>query len=224
LISRRRFCGVATAEDRRTVQISLIAQVAADDLQLAADLQLQDLARDTLRARCDSLRIIRLRAEHGAASGIDLARAQGLEQQARRDLAAADARVEQDRNALRLVVGAEVPKSLEPGPGVGVIRMLQTVPVGLPSTVLTRRPDVLSAEHLLKAQNADIGAARAAFLPQITLTGSAGQQSAALGELFDGASRALSFSPKITLPVFDGGAHLAALDIAKAGRRIAVAQ
>ena len=215
---------LATAEDRRTAQISLIAQVAGSDLQLAADLQLLALSRDTFKARDESRRILQLQFDHGAASQLDLAQADGLAQQARSDIAAATARVEQDRNALRLLLGADLPRALEPDPDVASVAIRRDLTVGLPSTVLTARPDVLSAEHQLRAQNADIGAARAAFLPQISLTGSAGQESAALGGLFDGGNGAWSFSPRISLPIFSGGANLANLDSARAGRKIAVAQ
>jgi len=215
---------LAVAEDRRTTQISLIAQVVDFDLQLAADLELLSLARDTYKVREENVRIIGLRFDHGAVSQLDLSQAVGLAQQARSDIAAASARVEKDRNALRLVVGADIPAALEPNAGLAAVLIRRDLGVGMPSTVITQRPDVLSAEHALRAQNANIGAARAAFLPQIALTGSAGQESVALGALFNGANRAWSFTPKVTLPIFTGGANLAGLDLAKAGRKIAVAQ
>jgi multidrug efflux system outer membrane protein len=132
--------------------------------------------------------------------------------------------VAQDRNALRAVVGADIPAELLPDGGLDGIRILPDLPPGLPSEVLARRPDVLSAEHELKAKNANIGAARAAFFPQITLTGATGSASPDLNGLFRPGTGAWSFAPQIVLPLFNGGANIANLKVAKADRTIAVAQ
>ena len=134
------------------------------------------------------------------------------------------AQVAQDRNALQLVVGAEIPAELLPDGDVAAVGVLADLQPGLPSDVLTRRPDVLAAEHNLQAQNANIGAARAAFFPRISLTGAAGSASPELGGLFGGGTGAWSFAPQIVLPLFDGGANVANLKGAKAGRDVAVAQ
>jgi multidrug efflux system outer membrane protein len=214
----------ATEENRRAVQISLIAEVAGTYLTLAADQDLLKITQDTLASREAALGLSRKRYEAGATSQLDLRQAETLAEQARSDAAVAAARVDQDRNALRLVVGAEVPAALLPDGGLAAIRLLPDLRPGLPSDVLTRRPDVLAAEHLLQAQNANIGAARAAFFPRISLTGATGSASADLGDLFSGGTRVWSFTPQVTLPLFSGGANVANLAGARAGRDIAVAQ
>jgi multidrug efflux system outer membrane protein len=214
----------ATAENRRAVQISLIAEVAGTYLTLAAEQDLLKVTQDTLASREAALDLSRRRFEAGATSQLDLRQVETLAEQARSDAAVAVARVDQDLNALRLVVGAEVPPALLPDGGLAGIRILPDLRPGLPSDVLTRRPDVLAAEHLLQARNADIGAARAAFFPRISLTGATGSASTELGELFSGGGRLWSFTPQITLPLFSGGANVANLAGARAGRDIAVAQ
>jgi multidrug efflux system outer membrane protein len=214
----------AVVENRRAAQISLIAEVAADYATLAADQDLLAVVRETLRSREEGSRLIRSRFEAGASSGLDLAQAETLTEQARSDAAAAEARVAQDRNALELVVGAPLPADLLPQGGLANIPLPADLPPGLPSEVLVRRPDVLAAERTLEARNADIGAARAAFLPRISLTGSLGTASPDLEGLFKAGSRAWSFTPQIVLPLFSGGANLANLGVAKAERKIAVAE
>ncbi len=214
----------AVQENRRTAQISLIAEVAGDYLTLAADQDQLKIVRDTLASREDGLRLSRKRFEAGATSQLDLRQFETLTEQSRSDLAEAVARVNQDRNALRLVVGAEIPADQAPQGDVAAIPLLADLPAGLPSEVLTRRPDVLAAEHTLEAQNADIGAARAAFFPRITLTGSTGSASNDLDGLFRAGTGSWSFVPQISLPLFAGGANIANLKGAKAGRDIAVAQ
>ncbi|MDZ4372151.1 MAG: efflux transporter outer membrane subunit, partial [Phenylobacterium sp.] len=214
----------ATEENRRTVQISLIAEVAGAYLALAADQDLVGLTRDTLASRDAAFDIARKRFDAGAASELELRQAQTLAEQARSDLAIAEAQVARDRNALRLLVGADIPAELAPEGGLSGVGLVADVPAGLPSEVLTRRPDVLAAEHALRAQNANIGAARAAFFPRISLTGSIGTISPELSGLFEGGTRTWSFAPQITLPIFSGGANLANLRGAEASRDAAVAQ
>jgi multidrug efflux system outer membrane protein len=136
----------------------------------------------------------------------------------------ATAQVVQDRNALQLVVGAEIPAELLPNGGVANVGILADLQPGLPSDVLRRRPDVLAAEHNLQAQNANIGAARAAFFPSISLTAATGSASTQLGDLFKAGTGTWSFAPQIVLPLFAGGANVANLKGARAGRDIAVAQ
>jgi multidrug efflux system outer membrane protein len=214
----------ATEENRRAVQISLIAEVAGDYLALAADQDLLAVTESTLNTREENFVLAQKRFAAGAISQLDLRQEETLTEQARSDLAIAVAQVAQDRNALTLVVGAEAPASLLPNGGLADIQLRRELEPGLPSDVLTRRPDVRAAEHTLQAQNANIGAARAAFFPQITLTGSTGSASSALNKLFQPGTRIWSFSPQITLPLFAGGANVANLRGAKAGRDIAVAQ
>jgi multidrug efflux system outer membrane protein len=129
-----------------------------------------------------------------------------------------------DRNALTLLVGSTVPAALLPDSAIDSVSTLTDVPAGLPSDLLQRRPDVREAERTLQASNANIGAARAAFFPSISLTASAGTSSASLSGLFDSGTSAWSFAPAIRLPIFDGGVNRANLAIAKADRDISVAQ
>ncbi len=214
----------ATEENRRAVQISLIAEVAGDYLILAGDQDLLAVTEDTLKTREENFALAQKRFAAGAISQLDLRQEETLIEQARSDLAVAVAQVGQDRNALTLVVGADVPASLLPNGGLADIQLRAELEPGLPSEVLTRRPDVLSAEHSLQAQNANIGAARAAFFPRITLTGSTGSSSTALNKLFQAGTGAWSFTPQVVLPLFAGGANLANLRGARASRDIAVAQ
>jgi len=214
---------LAVRENSRTAQISLISEVAGNWLTLAADEDLLQLARDTLAARDDSLRLTQSRVDAGAASNLDLRQAQTLSEQARADVAAFVAQVNQDKNALRLVVGADIPADLLPAGGLVTAQILADLPAGVVSDVLTRRPDVLAAEHLLAASNGNIGAARAAFFPRIALTASTGVASGELDGLFKSGSGAWSFSPSISIPIFAGGANKAGLQYAQAGQGIAVA-
>lgn len=128
----------------------------------------------------------------------------------------------QDRNALRLLVGSDVPEALLPGTHLESAAVLVQIPAGLPSSLLQQRPDVLSAEHTLKSANIDIGAARAAFYPSISLTANAGSSSAALAGLFKSGSGAWTFAPSISVPIFDAGSNRATLDSAKVERDIQV--
>jgi multidrug efflux system outer membrane protein len=214
---------LATRETSRSVQISLIAQTAGAWLNLAADEDLLDLARETLRTRQETTVLVRKRFEAGAISQLEVSQAETLIEAARSDVATAIALVEQDKNALRLAVGTDVPADLLPAGGLVTAQILRDLPAGLPSDVLTRRPDVLAAEHQLAGANANIGAARAAFFPRISLTAAAGVASGSLSNLFDSGNGTWSFAPSISLPIFSGGANVANLDSAKAGRDIAVA-
>jgi multidrug efflux system outer membrane protein len=214
---------LSTRETTRSVQISLIAETASDWLTLAADQDLLNLAQETLATREESMTLIRRRFDAGAISQLEVRDAEVLIEQARTDLATYVAQVEQDKNALRLVVGTDVPADLMPAGGLVTAQILPDLPAGIPSDVLTRRPDVLAAEHDLAGANANIGAARAAFFPSISLTASTGVASGSLNSLFDNGNGTWSFAPHISLPIFAGGANVAGLDSAKASRDIAVA-
>jgi len=215
----------ATDENSRAAQISLVAETATAWLTLAADQDLLSLARQTLATREEALKLTRQRAEIGAASMLDVRQAETLTEQARADVAAFESQAGRDLNALRLLVGAEIPADLLPSGGLaGITTVIRAdLPAGLPSQVLVNRPDVLAAEHGLKARNADIGAARAAFFPRISLTGQTGFGSTELSGLFGNGTGLWSFSPQISLPIFDGGANIANLRGAQADRDIAVA-
>ena len=214
----------AADENRRAVQISLVAEVAGNYLTLAADQDLLAIVQDTLKSREAGLDLSRKRFNAGAISGLELSQAETLREQARSDAAALAAQVVQDRNALQLVTGAEIPAALLPNGGLADIRIRGDLQPGLPSDVLVRRPDVAAAEHQLQAQNANIGAARAAFFPRISLTGATGTTSSDLDGLFKAGTGVWSFTPQILLPIFNGGANLANLRGARANRDIAIAQ
>jgi len=215
---------LATEEARRSTQITLISEVATDYLTLAADKAILNAAQETLTSSQASLTLAQRRFDRGVASALDVRQAEGAVDQAQSDVAADKATVDQDRNALALVMGAPLSPDLEPDALDGGVRLMQDLPADLPSDVLLSRPDVLEAEHQLKAANAQIGAARAAFFPSISLTGSGGGVSTDLGTLFKGASGVWSFTPQITVPLFAGGANRANLDLAKTDRAISVAQ
>ena len=219
---------LSTAEARRSTQITLVSEVATAYLTLAADQDRLQLARDTLQSQSDSYRLNQRSFELGAASALTLSQAQTSVDAARVDVERYSSQVAQDRNALVLLVGADVPNELLPkalpNGTTAAANPLTTIPPGLPSDLLQRRPDIVQAERDLKAANAYIGAARAAFYPSISLTASAGTSSSQLSGLFKGGSGAWSFAPQISLPIFDGGANRANLKIATVSRDISVAQ
>ena len=212
-----------TEETARATRISLIAETANAWLTLAADQDRLALAKNTLATREESLALTRRQVDGGVGSLLDLRTAETLAETARSDVASYTAQVAQDRNALVLLTGGEVPAELLPSGDLSSAKILADLPAGLPSDVLARRPDVLSAEHSLQGANANIGAARAAFFPRISLTGSTGATSGDLNDLFKNGTGSWSFTPQISLPIFAGGANVANLNSAKAGRDIAVA-
>ncbi len=215
---------LATEEARKTVQITLIAQVADAWLALAADQERLDLARRTLDAHEKSYELVRRSHELGMASMLDLRQAQTLVEAARVDVARYSSLIQQDKNALTLLAGQEVPEALLPEQQRDGQITLATLDAGLPSDVLLRRPDVLQAERLLQAANANIGAARAAFFPRITLTASAGTTSSDLSALFDGGTGFWRFMPQLNMPIFDRGRTRANLRVSEVDREIAQAQ
>ena len=215
---------LATEQARRSVQISLVAEVAANYLTLAADRERLKLAKDTLTSQQTSYQLIRSRYESGISSALDLHQAQTSVDSARVDIARYTTFVAQDENALNLVVGSPVPSDLLPVALSETLTALKDPKPGLPSDVLLSRPDILQAENLLKGANANIGAARAAFFPRITLVSSIGLGSDDLGGLFKGGSFVWKFAPQISLPIFDAGSNRANLKVAEVDRDIAVAQ
>jgi len=215
---------LATEQARRTIQISLVAEVATNYLNLAADRERLKLAQDTLTAQQTTYKLMQRRFELGASSELDLQQAQTRVDAARVDIARYTTLAAQDENGLNLVVGSTVPTELLPPSLSDTLTAMKDVPPGLPSKVLLQRPDVLRAEDLLKGFNANIGAARAAFFPRITLVGSLGVGSDELSGLFKSGSGAWIFSPQIVLPIFDTGARTAQLKVAETDRDIAVAQ
>ncbi|MDP9991049.1 multidrug efflux system outer membrane protein [Variovorax boronicumulans] len=212
-----------TEETRRSTQISLVASVATAWLQLAADEQRLALARSTLESQRKSYDLIQRSHALGSQSGLALAQSQSTVEAARADAAAFDSLVEQDRNALTLLVGTTPPAELLPATTTAEAAQLLVPPAGLSSSVLQQRPDVRAAEHALRASNADIGAARAAFFPRIALTASAGTASSTLSGLFTSGSKAWSFAPSVSVPIFDGGANRSNLKVAEAQQKIQLA-
>jgi multidrug efflux system outer membrane protein len=214
---------LATEQAERSVRIGLVSEVASRWYALAADRERLGLARETLSTQEKSYELTKRRFEGGVSSELDLRQAQTSVEAARVDIARYTAFVAQDRNALELLAGGPVAEELLPGNLDPVESMKEPAP-GLPSEVLLSRPDVLEAEEALKGANANIGAARAAFFPRITLTTSAGLGSEELSDLFRGSAGMWSFAPRITLPIFDGGANRANLKAAEAERDMAVAR
>ncbi|HEX2791954.1 MAG TPA: efflux transporter outer membrane subunit [Steroidobacteraceae bacterium] len=215
---------LAQEQARRSAQLSLIAQIANAYLTLASDRELQRLAQQTLKSQEDSFGLTERRHAIGAVSALDLAQAQTTVETARADAARYDGNIAQDMDALALLVGAPVDATLLPQDFEGGTIGLEALPAGLPSTVLLRRPDVLQSEFMLRSANADIGAARAAFFPTISLTAAYGYASPALSGLFKSGNSAWNFSPQATLPLFHGGELVGNLAIARTDRDIAVAQ
>jgi multidrug efflux system outer membrane protein len=215
---------LATGQTQRTVQISLVAEVATTYLNLAADRERLKLAHDTLKTQQATCQMMQRRFELGASSELDLQQAQTRVDAARIDIAHYTTLVAQDENGINLVVGSSVPAELLPQSLSNTLTAMQDISPGLPSEVLLQRPDILAAENLLQGFNANIGAARAAFFPRITLVGSLGLGSDELSGLFQSGSGAWAFSPKIELPIFDTGARSAQLKVAEVDRDIAVAR
>jgi multidrug efflux system outer membrane protein len=214
---------LATEQARDSAQISLLGGVANLYLALAADREGLKLAQDTLASQDTSSRLIQQRFELGLSSEIDAQRARISLETARGDVARYTRAVALDANALDFLVGSPVPADLLPM-SLGGVTALKDLAPGLPSEVLAHRPDILAAEHQLRAANANIGAARAAFFPRIALTGSTGSMASDLSGLFKGGSDTWTFAPQIVLPIFDTGARRADLKVAHADRDIALAQ
>ncbi len=217
---------LATQEGSKTAQISLISTVAQTWLSLLSDEALLQLSRQTLATRDDSLKLVQLRFKHGVVSELDLRLAESLQASARVTLAQQERQRALDENALVLLLGQSLPSAARAQLAGANPKPLQfaVLPAGLPSDLLTRRPDIRQAEQQLMASNANIGAARAAFYPRISLTAGAGTASGDLDNLFKDGYWGFTMAPQLVLPIFDGGRNQANLDSAKAGREIAVAQ
>ncbi|MEY4138486.1 MAG: hypothetical protein RLZZ371_668 [Pseudomonadota bacterium] len=217
---------LASAEAAQTVQIGLITTVAQSWLSLLADEALLAVSRQTLDSRAESLKLVELKLQHGAASEFDLRNAQTLLESARVTLAQQMRQRALDENALSLLLGQTINDTQRAQWAPNKLEQLAfaELPAGLPSDLLARRPDIRQAEQLLVASNANIGAARAAFFPRISLTAGAGSASSALADLFKAGSWGWTLAPQMVLPIFDAGRNQANLDSARAGREIAVAQ
>ncbi|HUG60118.1 MAG TPA: efflux transporter outer membrane subunit, partial [Candidimonas sp.] len=214
---------LATEQASRTVHINLVAQVAEAYFRLRTAQQLEMLAEKTLQSRQNTYALANARFEAGVASALDLSQAKSQLDSVRADRASLQRAQAQAQNALHLLLGTEVPADLPPAAVFGRDQVLAVIPVGLPSDLLERRPDIMGAENVLLSANANIGAARAAFFPNISITGLLGFASPQLGGLFSSGNRFWQFSPQIQMPIFSGGV-MGNLDLAKARKNIAVSQ
>ncbi|RMT96878.1 hypothetical protein ALP39_01448 [Pseudomonas marginalis pv. marginalis] len=213
---------LGTEEARRSAQLSLVANVANAYLTWRADQELLALARQTLTANDHSLHLTSRSKTAGKASALDVVQARTSVESTRASVARYERQVAQDLNNLALLVGGPVDQALPSRPLAD--DLVARVPAGLPSDLLQRRPDILQAEYQLRAANANIGAARAAFFPSVSLTANAGSTSTELSGLFKGGSGSWTFQPQINLPIFNAGSLRASLDYAKLQKDITVAQ
>ncbi len=213
---------LATEQARRGAQILLVSEVAYAYLILAADRDNLRLAQSTLEAQQASYNLIRRRFEVGIVPELDLRQVQTRVDSARVDVARFTEQAAKDENALNLLVGAPVPAGWLPE-SLSVVASMPEASAGASSEILLRRPDVLQAESLLKASNADIGAARAAFFPRISLTTAVGTASAELSGLFKSGSLAWNYTPQAVLPIFDPRVW-SALELSEVQQRIALNQ
>jgi len=210
-------------ENRKTVVTTLVSDVAAAYFNLLElDMELE-IARRTLATREDSLRLIDVRQRGGVATLLDLRQAEQLVYTAGATIPDVERLIEQNENQIQLLLG------LSPGAVVRGLRLteqpqLPSVPPGLPSSLLERRPDIRAAEQNLVAANALIGVAKAAYFPQITLTGFLGSETSQLSDLFTGPARAWQFVPQVIQPIFEGGRIRSNVKLTEAGREIALVQ
>ena len=212
-----------TREAQRAAQVSLVGQVATQYLTLRETEELLLLSSNTLSAVQSSYNLNKATFDAGASNELDLRQSEGQVETAQIDVETYQRQLQQARNALQLLLGAAIPDDLPPTRPFSDAGMVADVPAGLPSELLARRPDILEAEHGLKAANANIGIARAAFFPTISLTSSVGVSSTQLSSLFKAGSGEWSFGPQVSLPLFAGGHNVATLDAARVGQRLQVA-
>ncbi|MBP2840560.1 solvent efflux RND transporter outer membrane subunit SrpC [Pseudomonas sp. PNP] len=213
---------LATEEAQRSVQIALISDVATTYFLWRTDQALLELTDATLTSYVESLAMIESSAAAGTSSELDVRQARTLVNQAQAQQALHTRRIAQDVNALQLLLGSKIPSDL-PHSSPLAMSALSKVPAGLPADLLLNRPDIRAAEHQLLAANANIGAARAAFFPRISLTASVGSASSDLDGLFNGGSDSWSFAPQISVPIFNAGKLRANLDYAEIQKDMNVA-
>jgi multidrug efflux system outer membrane protein len=214
---------LATESGARATRLALVADIASAWVTYGADSSLRLIAEQTAASAEKSVRLTRLRLEGGVAPRTDLRQAEQVLTGAQADLAQQRTAVAQDVNALQLLVGAPIDPALLPGTVDEAFGTIAPVPAGLDSYVLLRRPDVLQAEYSLRAANAQIGAARAALFPRITLTGLLGFASSALTKLLTGGAFGFSAGADATYTIFQSGAGHANVRLSEAQRNAAVA-
>lgn len=215
---------LSTQQARRGAQISLVATVASAYLAERAAEERLVLVEQSLQTWEETGRLAQLRFDAGVGSELELVEARTLVETARGDHAAARRQAAQARNLLVQLVGSSIPDELPAALPLQRQDVLADLPAGLPSDLIARRPDILAAEQRLQAANANIGAARAAFFPRLTLTGLLGSASTEFSSLFDSGTRTWLFSPQLALPIFDAGRNRGNLDLAWVRRDAAVAE
>ena len=212
----------ASEQAQTSVKISLISELVNAWLNYAADKEQLALAMETLKSQQESLTLTEKTYALGAASKLTLAQIQSTVATAKVDIANYQRLLKRDKNALDLLVGQSVTTKLLPVESLDEVLNFPTVPVGLPSELLEQRPDIKAAEFKLLAANANIGVAKAAFFPSISLTANAGSASSELDNLFSGGTGTWSFIPSINLPIFNMGRNQANLDVAQTQQKIAL--
>jgi multidrug efflux system outer membrane protein len=219
----------ASAYGRQAIEILLVSQVADQYLTMISNDELIAITQGTLKTAQDSYNLVKLQFDAGTATELTLRQSEGVVEQAQANYTAFVRLRAQAENALVLLLGQPLPADLPPGVTLDDQKLLTDIPPGLPSDLLVRRPDIQQAEHLLRAANANIGAARAAFFPTIALTSTSGSRtsvgtaSSTLGGLFGPGSLAWSFAPQILAPIFTAGSLNASLDVSKLQKDINIA-
>ena len=211
-------------ETRLSTQITLVSEVANAYLTVLADRELLKLTQETFDSTSRTLELTRRTLAGGTNTLLAVRQAETVVETARANLSQYTRQQAQDEDALVLLLGQPIPANLPAGRGLDGQGLVADIPAGLPSDLLVRRPDIRAAEHNLLAANANIGAARAAFFPSITLTASDGVASSRLSQLFTGMATTWSFAPQINIPIFTFGQNQGNLELAKAQTRIQVAQ
>lgn len=213
---------LSTAAGRDSTQLSLVSTIAKAYFNERYAAEAMALSEQVLQTRQETYRLSQLRHKAGVISALDLRQQEALIESAKSDYAGALKTRDQARNNLELLISQALPDDLPPAQPLSQQFKIRNLPAGLPSDLLLNRPDIIAAEHSLKQQNANIGAARAAFFPTISLTGSAGFQSSQLSDLFQGGSRIWSFGPSVSVPIFDWGSNRASLESAKLAQQKAL--
>ena len=211
---------LATESAQQSLTISLISQIAVSYLQLVTDMENLQLAKETLDAQNKSYDLITKSYGFGLSTKLDIAQVRISVETARTDMIRFGRLVQLDKNALVLLLGVHNIDDIPLEENLSSIALLQDIPVGLPSQVLLKRPDIKQAEYNLRGAGANIGAARANFYPRIALTGQLGYASGNLGDLFDGGG--WTFGPSFSLPIFNAGQNKATLEVAEVDQKIAV--
>ena len=218
---------LSLAETRQSTQISLIAQVASEYLTWLADRESIRVSEQTMQAQQHSYDLRVLTLQKGSGTALDVAQAESSLRTAEASLAQYNRQAAQDLDEIVLLAGEPLPAALlarmQSQADLNAQPAFPPLPAGMPSDLLTRRPDIRAAEHTLLAANANIGAARAAFFPSVTLTGSGGSTSGTIGQLFGAGTASWLFQPQISVPIFDAGSNFANLDYAKTQKRIEIA-